>query len=278
MTALIPFAVVVVAAAAVRSTWSPCGWSMLSTITPLTERARGHRFSLTATWFVTGAAFGGAALGLVGATLAWLVALADLASTSTGAIAAALLVVAALLDAKLLKPALPHHRRQVNEDWLDEFRPWVYAGGFGVQIGSGLATYIMSGGVYLVVLLGALSGRPGAAFALGLAFGITRGAAVLAGTANTTPVRLARFHQRFASATEPVRLAVAGVYAALAVGVAGTQVGAAAAVVTAALVASGAGAVRARRAQPSGSALIPTSASLIELTSTDLAASDPTTA
>ena len=278
MYSLIPFAIVVVAAAAVRSTWSPCGWSMLSTITPLTERARGHRFSVTATWFVTGAALGGAALGLVGATLAWFVALADLANTSTGAIAAALLVVAALLDAALIGPALPHHRRQVNEDWLEEFRPWVYAGGFGVQIGSGLATYIMSGGVYLVVLLGALSGRPDAAFALGLAFGITRGAAVLAGTANTTPGRLARFHQRFAAATEPVRRAVAGVYAALAVGVAGTQVGAAAAVITAALVACGAAAMRARRTQPSGSALIPASASLIDLTSTDLAASEPTTA
>ncbi len=47
-------AVVVAVAAAGRSTWSPCGLSMLSTITPLGERARGHRWGATAAWFVAG--------------------------------------------------------------------------------------------------------------------------------------------------------------------------------------------------------------------------------
>ena len=37
---------------------------------------------------------------------------------------------------------LPVHYRQVNERWLDQFRPWVYGAGFGWQIGAGLATYI----------------------------------------------------------------------------------------------------------------------------------------
>ena len=30
---------------------------------------------------------------------------------------------------------LPSHTRQVNEAWLDEYRGWVYGGGFGWQIG-----------------------------------------------------------------------------------------------------------------------------------------------
>ena len=50
-------------AAAVRSTWSPCGLSMLSTVTPIAERGRGHRFWVTATWFVVGSLLGGACLG-----------------------------------------------------------------------------------------------------------------------------------------------------------------------------------------------------------------------
>ena len=57
-------------AAAVRSTWSPCGLSMLSTITPFGERGRGHAYRATATWFVVGAAGGGATLGLLMAGLA----------------------------------------------------------------------------------------------------------------------------------------------------------------------------------------------------------------
>ena len=52
-------------AAAVRSTWSPCGQSMLSQITPFTERARHHRFGVTAGWFVVGSVVGGATLGVI---------------------------------------------------------------------------------------------------------------------------------------------------------------------------------------------------------------------
>ena len=67
---LIVGAAVTVVVAAVRSTWSPCGWSMLSTITPLTERGRGHRFGATASWFVGGAVLGGALCYAVSAILA----------------------------------------------------------------------------------------------------------------------------------------------------------------------------------------------------------------
>ena len=47
---LAAFAVAVVAGA--RSTWSPCGLSMLASITPLAEQGRGHRYRSTAAWFV----------------------------------------------------------------------------------------------------------------------------------------------------------------------------------------------------------------------------------
>jgi hypothetical protein len=71
MTGCIAFlACLVAAAAAVRSTWSPCGLSMLSTITPVSERSKGHSYRSTAAWFVAGATAGGCTLGGVMALMA----------------------------------------------------------------------------------------------------------------------------------------------------------------------------------------------------------------
>ena len=43
---------------------------MLSTITPIGERGRNHRYASTATWFILGATLGGATLGLGAGLLA----------------------------------------------------------------------------------------------------------------------------------------------------------------------------------------------------------------
>jgi hypothetical protein len=272
--ALTATAIVVALAAAVRSTWSPCGWSMLSTITPLTERGRGHRFAATAGWFVAGGVVGGTALGGLGA----LGATAVRATGASGDLrlwaAAVAAMVAAGFDLRALGPALPHHRRQVDERWLDEFRPWVYAGGFGLQIGAGLATYIMSAGVYLVVVLGALTASPPAAASLGAGFGLARGLAVLAGSANRTPERLAAFHRRFAAVEEPVRHAVGATLVAAAVVLGAAAGGAAGAVAVAAVL--GGLVVVGRYA--GGSMAIPARASSRTPASAERRASEPTTA
>lgn len=63
---------------AARGVWSPCGLSMLSTITPIAERAKGHRYRWSASWFILGAAAGGAALGLLLGVLSSLGGLVDL--------------------------------------------------------------------------------------------------------------------------------------------------------------------------------------------------------
>src|SRR4029079_3849118 len=73
-------AMLVAVTAAVRSTWSPCGQSMLSTITPLGEQRRGARFSWTASWFVLGAAVGGLTLGGAAMVLALGVGALDLST------------------------------------------------------------------------------------------------------------------------------------------------------------------------------------------------------
>ncbi len=127
--------IVVALAAAARSTWSPCGLSMLSTITPLSESGRGHRYASTATWFVVGAVVGGTMLGCGAALLAAGVAAAGppLALASVMTAGAALLAAAG--DAGLTAVRFPLFRRQVNEHWLDQYRAWFYGAGFGWQVG-----------------------------------------------------------------------------------------------------------------------------------------------
>jgi len=203
--ALVLIALVIAVAAAVRSTWSPCGLSMLSTITPLAEQGRGHRFRSTATWFVIGAVVGGLTLGLGMAALAAVVAVLDLAPATLLALGAAALLVTAASDSRLFGRQLPNHPRQVNERWLDQYRSWVYGAGFGWQIGVGLATYIMTAAVYALVVLGALTASPGIALALGVAFGLVRGLAILLGRGITSTAALVAFHRRFDAWREPVR-------------------------------------------------------------------------
>ena len=193
-------AVVVATAAAVRSTWSPCGLSMLSTITPVSERAKGHSYRSTASWFVVGAIAGGATLGAVMSLLA--MGVHALPATPAGLEVAALVaaLVAAVSDAGVAGVRLPNHRRQVNERWLDHYRPWVYGAGFGWQIGSGVATYITTAAVYLMIVLGALTGAPVVAFLVGTLFGLLRGLAVLLTRNQTSPTLLRAFHRRFVAA------------------------------------------------------------------------------
>jgi hypothetical protein len=200
-------AVVIAVAAAARSTWSPCGVSMLATVTPLAERGRGHRYRSTAAWFIAGGTAGGATLGLVMAALAFGVRAADPSPRALAVVACSLAAVAAASDTRLGGFHLPFHSRQVNERWLDQFRPWVYGAGFGWQIGAGLVTYIKTAALSLVIGLAALTASPATALAIGALFGLVRGLAVLLGRGIVSPATLAEFHRRFTRAG-PVVLGV----------------------------------------------------------------------
>jgi hypothetical protein len=198
-------------AAAVRSTWSPCGWSMLSQLTPIAEAGRGNRFGRTAAWFVAGALLGGLTLGAgmaagAAVTRAWgLSAGAALVAIAFGAL------VTAALDARVLGVAPPFMRRQVNEDWLVNYRPWVYGGGFGWQIGVGVSTYIMTAAVFLVIGVAILGASPVGALSIALTFALARGLAVLLGAPLRSLAALHAFHRRFDAWAEPVRIAVIAV-------------------------------------------------------------------
>ncbi len=214
---LVVCALVLSVAAAARSTWSPCGVSMLSTLTPLGERGRGTRFATTAAWFVAGSVVGGALLGAAGMVAALVVSAAHVGATTADAAAAGAAALAAAADVLIAGRRAVGHHRQVNERWLDQFRPWAYGAGFGLQIGSGVATYVTTAGVYLAVVLGGLSGRPLFALGLGLLFGAVRGTAVLLGRRLDTPEALRRFHARFSALGPSSRMAMVAVELAAAV-------------------------------------------------------------
>ncbi len=226
LSTLIVLAMAVTVAAAVRSTWSPCGLSMLSTITPIGERARGHRYATSAAWFVLGALAGGATLGAAAAALAAGVSTLDLSTEAALGAAAAIAVATTASDLHLGGFRLPAHMRQVNETWLGRYRSWVYAGGFGWQIGVGLATYVTTAAVYLMIAMAALTASPLAALVICTSFGAVRGLAVLLGRGLSTPQRMLALHRRLDDLLPNaqrgivlVQVAVAAVAAAATVGV-----------------------------------------------------------
>jgi hypothetical protein len=246
-TLLVVLASVVAGAAAIRSTWSPCGLSMLSTITPLGEAGRRHRYGSTAAWFIAGAVLGGATLGLGAAGLAAAVGAFDLSPTAALGAAAVLAGVTVASDLNAGGFRLPSHTRQVNESWLDEFRSWVYGGGFGWQIGVGLATYVTTAAVYLMLALAALTGAPGVAFAIVTGFGLVRGLAVLLGRRLTTPERLLVLHRRLEELLPTAQRAIVLVQAAVLAVAAGAAWGLVPAI---ALGATGLAVTLARRPRP----------------------------
>lgn len=188
-------AVVAALVAAIRGTWSPCGVSMLSSITPLTESGRGNRYPRTVAWFLVGAVLGGATLGLFAAGGARLVGSLDLSAGAILAAAAIAAVVTLASDLSFGGWRLPSNPRQVNRAWLDTYRSWVYGVGFGWQLGVGVATFVMSATVYLMVVLAALSGRPLFAFVVVTGFGLIRGLAILPAARVRTPADLMSLHQ-----------------------------------------------------------------------------------
>jgi hypothetical protein len=191
---------------------------MLSTITPFGERSRGHRYASTAAWFITGSVLGGVTLGVIAAGSAAALAAAGVNShpawvVGTVAVSAGL---AASADAGVFGDLLPLWRRQVDEKWLVRYRSWVYGLGFGWQMGVGVATYIMTAGVFLVVVLAAVSADPRLAAGICALFGLVRGLAVLLSASADSPARLRSLHRRFDAAGPAVRWAVIGVQVSVA--------------------------------------------------------------
>jgi hypothetical protein len=184
---------------------------MLSTITPLAVRARGHRYRWSAGWFILGATAGGAALGLLLGCLSWLGGRVDLPLTARLVTAAAVAVLCVAADARLGGLRLAERPRQVDASWVGTFRPWVYAGGYGLQLGTAVSTYVMSNATYVVLICSVVLLSPLSAFVVGATFGLCRGLTILVGAGIRSPKDLSRVHAALDRLAAPsLALAVVG--------------------------------------------------------------------
>jgi len=165
---------------------------MLTSISPLGERARGNRWPLTVTWLVAGTLVGaatlGAVLGAVGRSLP--VILDEGWRLSALALAG---VVAAVWDLKVGRFPV---RRQVNEDWLSAFRPWVYGWGYGLQLGAAVVTAVNTALIPMFMLAALLTRDPMSGLLVGAAFGAIRGLTVTLNRRVRNAADLARLHRR----------------------------------------------------------------------------------
>lgn len=173
---------------------------MLSSIHPFGERSRNNRFSHTAGAHIVGSTLGGAALGLLVGAVGWLAFSAIASNAGPDAprigILAAAAAVATVLEATSRERLLPTRVRQVNENWIQQYRGWVYGGGFGAELGFGVSTIITTTLVHILVLAMFLLGDISSAVAVGTLFGFSRGVTVLAARGVDSPSSLRSFHQR----------------------------------------------------------------------------------
>lgn len=201
---------------ALRAAWSPCGQSMLASLTPVGERSRGFSWRLTASAFAAGAVGGGvaagAALGAIGTLLP--------AGAGWRAVALALVLAVTLaVDATPIRRRLPLTRRQVNEDWMARYRGWVYGFGFGAQLGVGFTTLVACAAVYATFVVELLTASPAAGAVIGLVFGTVKALSLVPARTARDPSSLLALHRRL-TGLEPVvaQIVLAGeVLAAVAV-------------------------------------------------------------
>lgn len=175
---------------------------MLSSIHPLGERTRHNNWLVTVAAFAIGstvtAALIGAGLGGLGNLL-----LGDFSTVAILTLMAVVAVTAGGLDA--FGVPVPGPERQVNEHWIGAYRGWVYGGAFGVQLGAGLLTYVVTWGVYATLASELISASPLSGAVIGATFGLGRSIALFMAGWVDRASRLSAFHERMADLGAPVR-------------------------------------------------------------------------
>ena len=184
---------------AVRAAFSPCGQSMLASLTPYAEATRDSRWTVTAIAFSVGAVCAGALGGLLWGSVGSLLPGGRWREVA----AIAVLAVALGIDATPLRTRLPLTRRQVNEDWMVTYRGWVYGVGFGAQLGLGFITLVACAAIYATFAIELLSGSVAAGVLVGAIFGATKAASLLPAGRARDRASLVTLHRRLLAA-EPV--------------------------------------------------------------------------
>jgi hypothetical protein len=177
MSALEAILVALAFVAGLTGTWSPCGFSMIETIGP-----RGHDGGRSTTaaacaTFAVGALAGGViTFGLLGA----------LGAVTHGAgeplaygLAAAIAVAAAVAEARG-RPIMPQLRRQLPEHWRHVMPMPVAAGLYGILLGLGFTTFVLTFGVFALAGIAFAVGEPVVGVAIGIGFGAGRAPPIVA--------------------------------------------------------------------------------------------------
>ncbi len=155
--------------AGLTGTWSPCGFSMIETIGPVGHSGGRATTIAACITFTLGALAGGvatfAALSAAGSVFAG----GDVAY----AVAAAVAVIAAVAEVRGA-PILPQVRRQLPEHWRRALPMPLAAAGYGVLLGLGFTTFVLTFGVFALAGVAAAVGDVGLGVAMGLAFGVGR--------------------------------------------------------------------------------------------------------
>lgn len=196
---------------------------MLSSIHPFGERSRNNRFVSTAAAHIVGSTLGGLVLGLLASTLgALLLVVFPLPTIVRVGLVAVVAAIATVLEATKRERLLPTRTRQVDENWIQNYRGWVYGGGWGAELGFGISTIITTTLIHLLVVTMVLLGDVVTGTLLGALFGAVRGATVLAAARVDSPDRLRTFHRTLDRLRDRSRAgAVASLALATAVGALG---------------------------------------------------------
>ncbi len=158
--------------AGLAGAWSPCGLSMVETLRPAGSRAAATGGAVA---FAIGALVGGAVtfggLALLGTAL-------GATGAGAAAVAAALLLMAAVGDGAGRR-IVPQVRRQVPESWRRILPLPLACALYGVLLGLGFTTFVLSYATWGLAAAALAIGGPGAGLAVGLAFGLGRALPVL---------------------------------------------------------------------------------------------------
>jgi hypothetical protein len=159
--------VLAAAAAGVTGAWSPCGFSMVETLAPQGYAGRMRVTAAACATFAIGALAGGAI------TFGGLALLGQALGASAPAVAAAVALAAAIGEARGAR-IVPQVRRQVPESWRRRMPVPLAAGLYGVLLGLGFTTFILTFAVWALAGVSVALGDPALGLAIGLAFGAGR--------------------------------------------------------------------------------------------------------
>ncbi len=163
--------------AGATGSWSPCGFSMIATIGPA-----GHTGGLRTTFaaaasFSLGALAGGlATFGSLAAVGAWL----HTRGAAIAAAAAIALALAAALGEARGARIVPQVRRQVPERWRRALPLPIAAGLYGVLLGLGFTTFVLTFAVWALAGVSFALGDSALGALVGVVFGLGRALPVVA--------------------------------------------------------------------------------------------------